>query len=348
MDPQPEAYPEKANAYMTAHADHSIPSADWSFVIPCLNEEDSLARTIRSIHKWLPANIPYEVIVADHGSTDDSKVIAKVNGARVISVPNTSSLGSLRNTGAAAATGSVLLFLDADITLTAAWAENVLTVVQTLENTAPTLTGSMAAPPAAAGWIAQAWEHGRNRAGLIRSLSGGHMVILKTHFDEVGGFPDDADSGEDDALSARVWQAGGQVVANPGLHVIHWGASSTLREFFFRHFWHGLGDAKTLRSYIRSPTAAASTVFAMLYLTAVYALSTGRVLVAFTLATIAMALPAFLTWRRVRATWDLRALQLLLLFWVYLWARASAVVLSPFGLQRRRRRVTADVKYRSG
>ncbi|NCD34259.1 MAG: glycosyltransferase [Spartobacteria bacterium] len=58
-----------------------------SIVIPCLNEEDTLAVCIEKAQKaFAKANIHGEIIVADNGSTDASRKIAKDMGARLIDV----------------------------------------------------------------------------------------------------------------------------------------------------------------------------------------------------------------------------------------------------------------------
>lgn len=53
-------------------------------IIPCFNEELSIANTIRSIRS---ANNKLEIIVVDNGSTDNTVLIAKKLGARVLREP---------------------------------------------------------------------------------------------------------------------------------------------------------------------------------------------------------------------------------------------------------------------
>jgi len=58
-----------------------------SIVIPCLNEEKTIAKTIRNAKEGLAiANIEGEVVIVD-SSTDNSPQIARELGAKVISVP---------------------------------------------------------------------------------------------------------------------------------------------------------------------------------------------------------------------------------------------------------------------
>ncbi len=82
-----------------------------SVIIPARNEEPCLGAAIACA---LSAD-PWEVVVADGGSTDRTREIAAALGARVVEVQP----GRARqmNAGAAAASGDVLLFLHADTLL---------------------------------------------------------------------------------------------------------------------------------------------------------------------------------------------------------------------------------------
>jgi len=85
----------------------------FSVIIPAFNAAATLVRAIESVRvqSW-PA---HEIIVVDDGSTDATIEIARQygNAVRLIQQPN-SGVSVARNTGAAAATGDWLAFLDAD------------------------------------------------------------------------------------------------------------------------------------------------------------------------------------------------------------------------------------------
>ncbi len=83
-----------------------------SVVIPTMNEEEYLPRLFATIKSQ--TRFPDEIIIADAGSTDTTKRIAEEFGAMVVKggLP-----GPGRNAGAAASTGEILCFLDADVVL---------------------------------------------------------------------------------------------------------------------------------------------------------------------------------------------------------------------------------------
>ena len=85
-----------------------------SVVIPCLNEEETLAQCIEKAARALEENqIEGEIIMADNGSTDSSRTIAENCGARVVLV-NEPGYGNALMGGIAAARGRFVIIGDAD------------------------------------------------------------------------------------------------------------------------------------------------------------------------------------------------------------------------------------------
>lgn len=85
-----------------------------SFIIPAFNEESLIGRTIESVHASARAlGEPYEIVVADDDSSDRTADIARELGARVASVRHRQ-IAATRNSGAKAAFGEMLIFVDAD------------------------------------------------------------------------------------------------------------------------------------------------------------------------------------------------------------------------------------------
>jgi glycosyltransferase involved in cell wall biosynthesis len=85
-----------------------------SFVVPAYNEEKYLGPTLAAIHAAARAvGEPYEIVVANDGSTDNTAQLAETGGARVVTVQKRQIAGT-RNAGAAAAQGEWLVFVDAD------------------------------------------------------------------------------------------------------------------------------------------------------------------------------------------------------------------------------------------
>lgn len=85
-----------------------------SVVIPCLNEADTVAACVAQARRSLEeADLAGEVIVADNGSTDGSRELARAAGARVVEV-EARGYGSALMAGIEAAGGRYLVMGDAD------------------------------------------------------------------------------------------------------------------------------------------------------------------------------------------------------------------------------------------
>ena len=82
-----------------------------SVVLPAKNEAEGLRRTLPALKNCLP---DAEVIVVDDGSTDDTAAVATSLGARVLGAPYSMGNGAAIKRGARAATGGIIVFMDAD------------------------------------------------------------------------------------------------------------------------------------------------------------------------------------------------------------------------------------------
>ena len=87
-----------------------------TFVFPCLNEQATLAECVRRVRASLQqGGAPFEIIVADNGSTDRSREIAVEEGCRVVPVP-VRGYGAALRAGIMAAQSEHVMFADSDST----------------------------------------------------------------------------------------------------------------------------------------------------------------------------------------------------------------------------------------
>jgi glycosyltransferase involved in cell wall biosynthesis len=82
-----------------------------SIILPARNEAAGLALTLPRLRQLYP---DAELIVVDDGSTDETAQVAESNGAQVLRSPYGMGNGASIKRGTRAATGDILVFMDAD------------------------------------------------------------------------------------------------------------------------------------------------------------------------------------------------------------------------------------------
>jgi hypothetical protein len=158
------------------------PGPRISVIVPTLNEAERLPRTLQAAQRG--RNV--EVIVADGGSSDDTRKVAAECGARVIE--ETGGRGRQLNAGAATAEGDVLLFLHADTRLPPGWDTHARRLL--LRRGVELGAFELAIDGEGAGLrLVEAWVNGRSR--WLRLPYGDQALFLRRSFyEELGGFPD--------------------------------------------------------------------------------------------------------------------------------------------------------------
>jgi hypothetical protein len=197
-----------------------------SVVVPVFQGAGPLARTLAALASSSVA--PHEIIVVDDGSTDGSGEVARAAGARVVTVPHgPRGPAAARNLGAASATGSVLLFLDADVAVHA----DTIARVQSHFAAAPeasALFGSYDDRPAHGSLVSQyrnllhhfVHQHARRDAWTFWAGCG---AIRRDALAAIGGFDErfTRPSIEDIDLGGRLRRAGHRILLCPDIQVTH-------------------------------------------------------------------------------------------------------------------------------
>lgn len=96
--------------------------AKISVVIPCYNEQDSIARCLEALR--VQTLKPYEVIVVDNNCSDKTVAIARLFGARIVR-ETTQGLVAARNAGMNAARGDIIARIDADSVAAPHWVAQI-------------------------------------------------------------------------------------------------------------------------------------------------------------------------------------------------------------------------------
>jgi len=166
----------------------------------------------------------FELIVVDDGSTDDSGLIAKAMGCRVIVGNSNRGAGHARNLGVAVATGEVLLFVDADVVIRPT---TIRQAVQALaDGRWDAVFGSYTSETPAQGFFSQfhnllhhyTHQHGRENAVTFWTGCG---AVRRNAFEAVGGFDERHPPMEDIALGYALSAAGFRIRLDKTMQVTH-------------------------------------------------------------------------------------------------------------------------------
>ena len=175
-----------------------------SIIVPAFNEEQLLADSLAEIRKASAAfslrGWTVELIVCDNNSTDHTAGIASAGGATVVFEP-LNQIARARNTGAAAATGDWLLFVDADThpsrELFGDVAEQILSGRTLAGGATIRMDGEMLAARLSSGL----WNLTSRR---LKLMAGSFIFVEATAFRSVGGFSHEWFAGEELELSRRL------------------------------------------------------------------------------------------------------------------------------------------------
>jgi glycosyltransferase involved in cell wall biosynthesis len=175
-----------------------------SIVVPAFNEErllgESLAHIKSAAQAFAPRGWDFELIVCDNNSTDRTAEIARAAGATVVFEP-VNQIARARNSGAAAATGDWLIFVDADSRpkpgcLPKLRSKSVPAAVWPAGSTV-----RMDEKHLVAGFVTWLW----NCASRMGRLLAGSFIFCETAvFRKIGGFSNELFAAEELELSRRL------------------------------------------------------------------------------------------------------------------------------------------------
>jgi glycosyltransferase involved in cell wall biosynthesis len=175
-----------------------------SVVIPAFNEELLLAETLCQVKSALRAfsvrGWKAEVIVCNNNSTDRTGELATQAGALVVFEP-VNQIGRSRNTGASAATGDWLIFVDADSHPSEALFGEVAEQIASGTCLAGGCTVKLAGNYRVAGGVVGLWNL-MSRAA--RWMAGSFIFCETAAFRSLGGFSQELFAAEEIDLSRRL------------------------------------------------------------------------------------------------------------------------------------------------
>ena len=221
-----------------------------SFVIPVFNNENDIARCLRSIQNQCVTGETCEIVILDNGSTDQTHRIMNELGFAFHVMPKVT-VSTLRNRGAALARGRYLAFVDSDVELSRSGYRMAYECLMILELS-----------PVAVSPACLETQHGCSGRGTCISvdlyvdltprpiswLSSMNLIVRRDTFLAIGGFNERLQTAEDVDLGYRLGQRG-TILCNPAMDAVHWGEARDLKIFWRKEVWRGLGNLGGVRSH---------------------------------------------------------------------------------------------------
>jgi glycosyltransferase involved in cell wall biosynthesis len=223
----------------------TVSGVNVSIIIPCYNGEDTIDRTLASVHEQTSAD--WEALVINDGSRDKSLDIAQQWAARNrrirVVTTNNEGLSATRNRGIKESQGKWLCFLDADDLYSRQFVERMLAAAEVQSSPQPQFCGTRLIS-----------EDGKGVLGGTKALRSlgfkelAHSNAFPVHavmtprrlFDEVGAFDVSLKGCEDWDMWARLGRAGYEFVPVQGCEVDYRMRASSMSREFLRQCKAGL------------------------------------------------------------------------------------------------------------
>ncbi|HLH73096.1 MAG TPA: glycosyltransferase [Chloroflexota bacterium] len=212
-----------------------------SVIIPARNAARTIGECLLAVLSQSVPRSLYEIIVVDDGSTDATARIARSHNVRVIPQPPLG-VAAARNTGARAARGEILLFVDADCVPTLDWISQMLAPFED-----PIVVGVKGAYltrqedllPRLVQIEYEEKYRRLERFDSIDFIDGYSAAYRRSAFLAAGGFDATLAAAEDVELSFRLAKSGQRLVFAPKAHVFHYHGEN-LRRYAARKLRYGL------------------------------------------------------------------------------------------------------------
>ena len=202
-----------------------------SIIIPTFQEEKTIASMLKQLRAQLNC-VPYETIVSDNQSTDNTRALAVENGAKIIFSPPGPrvTIATVRNLGAAQAQYPYLVFLDSGVFVPKP-NQFFLTALQCFQNNPKLvgLTGKVKILPEDKKfgddffcWLVDSWYQLNNNLFGVGMAYGKFQMVRAEAFKKIGGYNEQLVAGEDFDLFIRLSKIGSTYL-QPSLKIFHQG-----------------------------------------------------------------------------------------------------------------------------
>ena len=274
-----------------------------SFIIPHKGREQFLQKTLESITlQGIDLSLTEVIIVTQNNRLTDETLSYQQNLALSVYIkPVTDSISSLRNYGVENAKGEYLAFLDADIFLSANWAQCMLDTLNEVDSRVITSAVQINGPDAPPLEKIRVVLSNAITDHNVSFLPGRNLFLSRETFHKVGGFPAHLITCEDYYFTDKANRLGDLYYTSKASY-IHLGEDKDFREMYKKEIWRGQSNLLSIKG--RSiplneiPSFIIPIALLILFLIMLIALVSGEYMFAI-ISFIAIALPITLYSTRV-------------------------------------------------
>ena len=230
-------------------------SCELSVVIPAWNATDTIGALLESLARQR-FDRPWEVVVVDNGSTDDTRAVVqslahRLPSLRIVDASDRQSIGYARNRGVESASGRLIAYCDADDAVSEGWLEAIAAGLARHGGVATPRDHSLLNedwvrdsrdPPTPSGY------HENWYPPYLPHTGSGGMGVRRELHEEIGGFDESYSSCEDNDYCFRLQLAGVELGTVEGA-VYHYRFKDTIPAIFRQAYWYSEDNARVQRQY---------------------------------------------------------------------------------------------------
>ncbi len=228
----------------------SPPPLQLSVIIPTCNRPSSLAACLSGLQEQtLPSSALEVVVVDDSGQSSSANTEPTVAGFRQLTlIRHEQNLGAAaaRNTGARAASGDYLAFVDDDCVPDRSWAAELTDHLADSGEAALVGTVRVDDPQSGYDRVTQLLsEPLQDGDGTLVRAQTANLTVPAAAFAAVGGFDESySGAGYEDYEFCQRWRASGRKILAVPEAIVHHRRNTTLTGFWRQHYHYGLGAAR--------------------------------------------------------------------------------------------------------
>ena len=164
-----------------------------SVIIPCYNAADTLAVQLEALANQQPWSAPWEVIISDNGSTDESLKVAhryqeKLPNLRIVDSSERKGAAHARNVGVQAATGEALVFCDADDEVDFRWIEAMGEALCKYDAVGGQIELEKLKQVSVSATLRNNWKNGLANRGFMPHAPTCNLGVKRSVHEAIGGF----------------------------------------------------------------------------------------------------------------------------------------------------------------